>query len=70
MLSALVIDKARADERGKAMGAFNACFSLGINFLAFPFGIIASIFGYNIMYLVSAIMVFISFIIFTIYYKD
>jgi len=70
VLSALVIDKARADERGKAMGAFNACFSLGINFLAFPFGIIASIFGYNIMYLVSAIMVFISFIIFTIYYKD
>ena len=40
-LSALVIDKAREDERGKAMGAFNASYSMGINFLAFPLGVIA-----------------------------
>lgn len=70
VLTALVIDKARPDERGKAMGAYNACFSLGINFLAFPFGIIANNYGFNTMYLTSAFLVLISFFVFTIYYKD
>lgn len=70
VLTALVIDKARPDERGKAMGAYNACFSLGINFLAFPFGIIAKHYGFNTMYLTSAFLVLISFLIFTLYYKD
>ncbi len=70
VLTALVIDKARPDERGKAMGAYNACFSLGINFLAFPFGIIAKNYGFNAMYLTSAFLVLISFFIFTLYYKD
>lgn len=70
VLTALVIDKARPDERGKAMGAYNACFSLGINFLAFPFGIIATNYGFNTMYLTSAFLVLISFLIFTLYYKD
>ena len=70
VLTALVIDKARPDERGKAMGAYNACFSLGINFLAFPFGIIAKNYDFNTMYLTSAFLVLISFLIFTLYYKD
>lgn len=70
VISALVIDKARDDERGKAMGAFNACFSLGINFLAFPYGVIAKNFGFSAMYITSAFIVLISFIIFSLYYKD
>jgi MFS family permease len=70
VISAMVIDKARDDERGKAMGAFNACFSLGINFLAFPFGVIADSYGFNAMYLASALIVLISFIVFSLYYKD
>jgi len=70
VLTALVIDRAGPNERGKAMGAYNACFSLGINFLAFPFGIIANNYGFNAMYLTSAFLVLISFFIFTIYYRD
>ncbi len=70
VLTALVIDKAGPDERGKAMGAYNACFSLGINFLAFPFGIIAKLYGFDTMYLTSAFVVFISFFVFSLYYKD
>ena len=68
-LSALVIDKAREDERGKAMGAFNASYSMGINFLAFPFGIIAKDWGYETMYVVTGATVFIGFLIFTLFEK-
>ncbi len=68
-LSALVIDKAGEDERGKAMGAFNASYSMGINFLAFPFGIIARDWGYETMYVVTGVTVFIGFLIFTIFEK-
>lgn len=68
-LSALVIDKAGEDERGKAMGAFNASYSMGINFLAFPFGIIARDYGYEAMYVVTGVTVFIGFLIFTLFEK-
>jgi MFS family permease len=63
-LSALVIDNARADERGKAMGAFNASYSIGINFLAFPLGVAARDFGYEGMYLSAAVLVFAGFLLF------
>jgi MFS family permease len=66
-LSALVIDRANPDERGKAMGAFNACFSMGTNFLAFGFGVIAKDLGFEGMYLISAIFVFTGFLIFTLF---
>jgi len=69
-LSALVIDKAGEDERGKAMGAFNASYSMGINFLAFPFGIIARDYGYDAMYVVTGVTVFLGFLIFTIFDKS
>jgi len=69
-LSALVIDKAGSDERGKVMGAFNASYSLGINFLAFPLGLIARDFGYEIMYFVTGCMVFFGFILFTFFEPD
>jgi predicted MFS family arabinose efflux permease len=63
-LSALVIDNARADQRGKAMGAFNASYSIGINFLAFPLGVAARDFGYEGMYLSAAALVFAGFLLF------
>lgn len=66
-LSALVIDKAKSNERGKAMGAFNASYSMGINFLAFPLGLIARDFGYEVMYFVTGCMVFFGFLLFTFF---
>lgn len=66
-LSALVIDKAGSDERGKAMGAFNASYSMGINFLAFPLGLVARDFGYEVMYIVTGCLVFLGFLLFTFF---
>ncbi len=66
-LSALVIDRANPDERGKAMGAFNACFSMGTNFLAFGFGLVARDLGFVGMYSISATLVFIGFLVFTFF---
>ena len=60
----MVIDKAKSDERGKAMGAFNATYSIGINFLAFPLGLIARDFGYEVMYLITGCLVFLGFLLF------
>ena len=65
-LSALIIDNAQADERGKAMGAFNASYSMGINFLAFPLGVAARDFGYEGMYLSAAALVFVGFLLLVI----
>ena len=64
-LSALVVDKSWPDERGKAMGAYNASFSMGVNFPTFAFGIIARNWGFVDMYLISAFIVFLGFMIFT-----
>ncbi len=64
VFSAMVIDKARPDERGKAMGAFNASFSMGINFLAFPLGVIARDYGYDTMYVVTGVVVLCGFVFF------
>ncbi|KRT66060.1 MAG: transport protein, belonging to the Major Facilitator Superfamily, of which is a member [Candidatus Dadabacteria bacterium CSP1-2] len=66
-LSALMMDKANPDERGKAMGAFNACFGIGTNFLAFVFGVIARDLGFTSMYLISAAFVFLGFLLFTLF---
>ena len=66
-LSALMMDKANPDERGKAMGAFNACFGIGTNFLAFVFGVIARDLGFTGMYLISAAFVFVGFLLFTLF---
>ena len=63
-ISAIVIDRATSSERGKAMGAFNASFSLGINYIAFPLGIIAKYWGFNTMYLLTGILVLTGFFVF------
>ena len=66
-LSALVIDKSWPGERGKAMGAYNASFSMGVNFPTFALGIIAENWGFVHMYLISAFIVFMGFLIFTFF---
>lgn len=66
-LSAIVIDRATSFERGKAMGAFNASFSIGINYMAFPLGVIAKNWGFPTMYLVTGIIVFLGFMLFTFF---
>jgi MFS family permease len=66
-MSALVVDKSWPDERGKAMGAYNASFSIGVNFPTFAFGIIAKNWGFVDMYLISALIVFMGFVIFTFF---
>ncbi len=65
VLTAIVVDKAMPDERGKAIAALNACFSFGINFLAFGYGAIAKSFGFEFMYLVAAAVAFMGYLIFT-----
>ncbi|NIP29092.1 MAG: MFS transporter [Candidatus Dadabacteria bacterium] len=65
-MSAMIIDRASDDERGKAMGAYNMSFSLGINFLAFALGVIARDFGLKSMYLITGIFVMLGFLIFVI----
>lgn len=66
-ISAIIIDRASASERGKAMGAFNGSFSLGINYIAFPLGILAKYFGFPVMYMVAGILVFAGFLIYTVF---
>ena len=69
-ISSIVVDRAGDDERGKAMGAFNSTFSLGINFLAFPFGYIAKQLGYEKMYLTAGLFVLAGLVIFTLFETD
>ncbi len=61
------MDKSGIDERGKAIGAFNACFSIGINYPTFVFGVFAVRFGFEVMYIISAMVVFIGFMIFSLF---
>lgn len=63
-MSAMVIDLAFDDERGKAMGIFNMSFSFGINMLAFGLGIIARDYGFRAMYVFTGIFVLMGFVLF------
>ncbi len=69
-ISAIIIDRASSSERGKAMGAFNGSFSLGINYIAFPLGILAKYFGFPVMYMITGMFVFVGFLIYTIFEND
>ncbi len=63
-LSALVMDRTDPGGRGKATGAFNICFSAGVNFFSFGFGVIARDLGFEAMYLTSAGFVMAGFLLF------
>lgn len=63
-MSAMIIDMAYDDERGKAMGVFNMSFSFGINMIAFGLGVFARDYGFRAMYLMTGIFVLTGFIMF------
>ena len=65
VLTSIVIEKALPNERGKAMAALNATFSIGINFFAFGFGLVAKTFGFELMYVVAGAVAFMGYLIFT-----
>lgn len=64
VMSAMIIDMAYDDERGKAMGVFNMSFSFGINMLAFGLGVFARDFGFRAMYLLTGVFVLLGFVLF------
>lgn len=66
VLAAIVVDIAEPDERGRAVGLFNASFSFGINIIAFLLGVIADLYGYPVMYLSAGALSFFGFLIFGI----
>ncbi len=64
LLASLAMEKAGPHERGRAMGAMNACFSFGINFMSFGFGAVAEAVGFPLMYLAAAVVAFAGFVVF------
>lgn len=64
VMSAMIIDMAYDDERGKAMGVFNMSFSFGINMIAFGLGVFARDFGFRAMYLLTGVFVLLGFVLF------
>lgn len=54
VLSALVMDQARAEHRGKSLGIFSLGFSMGANLLVILYGAAADLFGYRWMFLLTA----------------
>lgn len=54
VLSALVMDQARAEHRGKSLGIFSLGFSMGANLLVILYGGAADLFGYRWMFLLTA----------------
>jgi MFS family permease len=56
-LSALVVSRVEAADRGKAMGLYSGAFATGITLSAFAYGAVAEAFGYAGMYRVAAAVV-------------
>ncbi|WP_462137646.1 MFS transporter [Candidatus Mycalebacterium sp.] len=65
-LGAMVREKTQ-NGTAKAMGAFNSSFSLGINYAAFPLGIVAERAGLRTMYVLAGLVVFAGFAVFQIF---
>ncbi|QMU56117.1 MAG: MFS transporter [Candidatus Mycalebacterium zealandia] len=65
-LGAMVREKTQ-NGTAKAMGAFNSSFSLGINYAAFPLGIVAERAGLRTMYVLAGLVVFTGFAVFQIF---
>lgn len=63
-LGAMMADRAQTGMAG-AMGAFNMSFSLGINYAAFPLGMVADAFGLRTMFVAAAGVVLCGFALFS-----
>ncbi len=53
-LSAFVLDLARPEHRGRAIGLFSLAFSIGANFLVIVYGVVADHWGYGWMFAAAA----------------
>ncbi|MBI5166321.1 MAG: MFS transporter [candidate division NC10 bacterium] len=65
-LSALLIDRSEGSSRGKVLGAFSAAVLMGSASGAMAFGLVAEILGYPVAYAISAGMIFLGFMIFSL----
>ncbi|MCY4046815.1 MAG: MFS transporter [Candidatus Dadabacteria bacterium] len=63
-LGAMMADRAQTG-MANAMGAFNMSFSLGINYAAFPLGMVADAFGLRTMFVAAAGVVLCGFLLFS-----
>lgn len=54
VLSALVMDQARVEHRGKSLGIFSLGFSMGANLLVIAYGAAADLVGYRWMFVLTA----------------
>lgn len=68
-LGAMMADRAQTG-MANAMGAFNMSFSLGINYAAFPLGMVADAFGLRTMFIAAAGVVLCGFLLFSIFERD
>ncbi len=55
VLSALVMDQARAEHRGKSLGLFSLGFSMGANLMVIVYGAAADLVGYRWMFALTAV---------------
>ena len=65
-LNALVVDVSRQADRGKAMSLYNASFNLGVTLGAVVFGRVAEARGYDTMFVVAGLSVFLGLLFFLI----
>ncbi len=68
-LGAMIADRTKTG-MATAMGAFNSSFSAGINYAAFPLGIIAENMGFRTMYAVAGLAVFAGFVAFAAFERE
>ncbi len=54
VLSAIVLDQARPEHRGRAIGLFSLAFSVGANLTIMLYGMVADLWGYGWMFAVAA----------------
>ncbi len=68
-LGAMITDRTKTG-MAKAMGAFNSSFSLGINYAAFPLGVVAQSAGFRGMYAVAGLIVLSGFVAFQFFERE
>ena len=68
LLSSIALTGTSKSLSGRIFGAINSSFSIGVNVMTFFFGFIAEIYGFNIMFKSSAIIIFLG--VFLLYFAE
>ena len=68
LLSSIALTGTSKSLSGRIFGAINSSFSIGVNVMTFFFGFIAEIYGFNIMFKSSAIIIFLG--VFLLYFGE